>query len=329
MDRMRLYDIIYALAAKDGREAALFGDCAPLAREAFARSLADAQFPELWFELPLAGKPWFDLHALNAREGMDADATFSPATCGGAPEAFAWFAAQDRTVRQLALSWDVSSGDVDNPAVQLLKAVDDVELTCDFLGAVGRPDATPAYRAFEERLPQGWFACYTGVFPRRPVPFLRVECIPRYELQQAYADDPALLETHLRQVGLTAFGDTLLARCGELAKLPFRMEFQFDVTPEGSAGATFAVSSRFAPPPGHGAWKAFDVDGAAGTLMQRVEAWGLADERWRLLAGTAFSQRLRSAGESCLLYCFPAFLKLRWRDGAPLDAKTYLMAGAL
>ena len=34
MDRMMLYDIIYALAARDGREAALFGVSAPLARGA-------------------------------------------------------------------------------------------------------------------------------------------------------------------------------------------------------------------------------------------------------------------------------------------------------
>ena len=27
------------------------------------------------------------------------------------------------------------------------------------------------------------------------------------------------------------------------------------------------------------------------------------------------------------MYCFPAFIKLRWRNGAPVDAKTYLMAG--
>ena len=68
MDRMMLYDLIYALAARDGREAALFGSCAPLAREALAHSLAGTGFPELWFELPLAGDPWFDLHALAARE---------------------------------------------------------------------------------------------------------------------------------------------------------------------------------------------------------------------------------------------------------------------
>ena len=69
------------------------------------------------------------------------------------------------------------------------------------------------------------------------------------------------------------------------------------------------------------------MNGAAGELMSQVEAWGLADERWKLLADTAFAMRVKAADESALLYCYPAFLKLRWRDGEPLDAKAYLIAG--
>ena len=66
MDRMRMYDIIYALAAKDSRETALFGNCAPCAREALSRSLAGEKLPEIWLEVPLSGDPWFDIHALTA-----------------------------------------------------------------------------------------------------------------------------------------------------------------------------------------------------------------------------------------------------------------------
>jgi len=36
MDRMLVYDILYALAAREGREAALFGGCGPVARESVA-----------------------------------------------------------------------------------------------------------------------------------------------------------------------------------------------------------------------------------------------------------------------------------------------------
>ena len=327
MNHMMLYDIIYALAAREGREAALFGSGAPLARGAFARSLAGDYFPELWFELPLSGEPWFDFHALASREDLDAGAAFEPATSGGVPEVFQWFASQGPGARQLALSWDIGSGDIAGPAVQMLKREDDEQMTCDFLAAAGRPDAAPAYRAFAGRLPRGWFACYAGVFPARSVPFLRVECIPKSGQQRAYAEDPALLGAHLRQAGLTEPGGTIVDRCQLLADTPFQLEFQFDVTPEGSAGPTFAASVRFAQPSGTETSESFDPDGAAGKLMRQAEAWGLADGRWRLLSETAFAKRVEAAGESRLIYCYPAFLKLRWRAGEPLDAKAYLIAG--
>ncbi|MDO4537165.1 MAG: hypothetical protein Q4B54_03305, partial [Coriobacteriales bacterium] len=61
---LAIYDALYSLAADEGREEALFGSCAPLAREAFCRSeLRDMdEFPLLWFELFLTGEPRFDLH---------------------------------------------------------------------------------------------------------------------------------------------------------------------------------------------------------------------------------------------------------------------------
>ena len=328
MDSRMLYNIIYALAARDGREAVLFdSNYAALAREAFAKSLAGNYFPELWFEFPLKGDPWLDLHALVAREDLNPQMVFDPNTCGGVPDVFAWFAKQDYSARQLALSWDTSSGDTCDPAVQLLRRADNTRLTCDFLVAAQRSDAVAAYEAFEGRLPESWFACYTGVFPKRSTPFLRVECIPDEERQKAYADDPQLLADDLRQVGLADLGSTLVPRCQAFAATPFHLEFQFDVTPEGTAGPTFSASLRFASFSEEGPWEPYDTNGAAGDLMRLVETWGLSDDRWRLIEDTMFSKRVHFGEEEKMLYCLPTFLKLRWRDGEPLDAKFYLIAG--
>ena len=326
LSRSMLYDILYALAARDGREKALFGGCQPLAREAFERSLACNAFPELWFELPLAGEPWFDLHALTARADVEPGMPFEPQTTGGNPEAFSWFAAQGKSVRQLALSWDVSSGDIERPAVQLLVARDDPDATCGFLEVAGRPDAADAYRAFWKRQPAGWFACYTGVFPCRPNHTLRVECIPDSTLQGAYAVNADLLDAHLRQMGL---GNTvgIVSACHMLAKTPFRLEFQFDVELDGKAGSTFGASVRFSDPPGTEGWQPFTADGATEHLMTQLEAWGLADDRWRRLAECAFANNVTLGAERVKLCCYPAFVKLRWRAGVLLDAKAYLIAG--
>lgn len=326
LDRTMLYNILYALAARDGRHAVLFGSCQPLAQEAFERSLACDAFPEIWFELPLVGEPWFDLHALTAQADLDPGMTFAPQTTGGNPEVFSWFAAQQKSVRQLALSWDVSSGDITQPAVQLLLLRDDPDATCGFLEAVGRPDAMDAYRAFWKRQPDGWFACYAGVFPRRSGHNLRVECIPKNALQHAYAEDAGLLEAHLRQMGL---GNTegIVSTCQMLARTPFQLEFQFDVEPDGVTGPTFGASVRFSDPPGTGERQPFTQDGATERLMMQLEAWGLADGRWRQLPECAFANNVAFGGESVTLYCYLAFVKLRWRAGAFLDAKTYLIAG--
>lgn len=61
--------------------------------------------------------------------------------------------------------------------------------------------------------------------------------------------------------------------------------------------------------------------------MAQVEGWGLADYRWRLLDQTSFAMRLKRGDMSAVLISYPAFLKLRWRAGQPLDAKAYLIAG--
>ena len=324
MDRTKTYDIIYALAALNGREGALFGRCAPLAHEAFCHSLPCDAFPELWFEVPLAGDSWFDLHALTAREDLTPGMTFTPDETGGYPEIFEWFARADG-VRQLALSYDVSSGSIEHPAAQLLMSGSDVSVACEFLKAAGRSDALEAYRTFHESLPEGWYLCYVGTFPSRSNFSLRVECIPAYEQQRAYANDGALLESHLRQVGFTQFDNTLIERCQILARSPFMLEFQFDVMPDGRAGTTLGASVRFAAPSSREVgWRPF-YD--AGDLMRQVQDWGLADDRWRLLGQTAFTKRMEVGGEATLIYSYPAFLKLRWRDGDPLDAKAYLIAG--
>ena len=327
MDNSMLYEILYALAASDGREQALFGACVPASREAFARSGAGSAFPEIWFELPLLGTPRFDLHALVSRDSLDPGKTYSPEKTGGFPEVFRWFARQGENVRQLALSWDLCPGEMPSAAIQLLVSGKAPDPVAGFLKVAGREDAVERYRDFSGRQPAGWFACYYGVFPDRPGSSLRVECIPEAGLQAAYAKDPELLRAHLAQVGIRDFGDTLLPRCRYLAATPFRLEFQFDIGEAGSAGPVLGTSLRFACPPGDGSWRCFDPGREAGKLMDRVCEWGLADSRWRFLGDTMFAQRVTHGEESCLLFCYTAFLKLRWRAGEPMDAKAYLMAG--
>lgn len=327
MNHQFLFQLLYAIVASGGRDAELFGDSFPAACEAFGKSVAGDYFPEVWFEVPLKDDPWFDLHALVSCGDVDPAAIPSLGAGDGAAAGLAWFAEQDEGVRQLALSWDTGSGNAEMPAVQLLMSHDDPSVTCGFLAAVGKPDAAEAFRVLHGRLPEDLFACYAGTFPQRKEPLLRVECIPSEALQQAYASDAELLGRHLRQLGFDAFGDTLLPWCRELADTPFQIEYQLDVTPDGTASPTIGVSLRFHPSPSGPREHEFDEDGEAGKLMRRLEERGLVDERWHVLAETAFAKGVRRGNESQTLWCYPTFVKLRWRDGEPIDAKAYLMGG--
>ena len=328
MDRLTLFDLIYALAAVGGREELLFGDCAEGMREAFLRSLTPTAFPELWFELPLAGAPWCDLHALVSYTDLaGSDATF--AGHGGAyADALTWFVGQEpRTVRQLAMSYDVSSGDVDHPAVQLLLGGSYLKVAQEFLKAAGRADATADYQAFIERMPSGWYACYVGVFPSRETgdvaPWVRVECIVGDELQRAYATDEALLRSYLAQVGIEQLSPSLVAGVQLLARTPFPLEFQFNVGAEGKALPVLSASVRFEPTD----WTRPERTQRIAQLAMCLEREGLVDGRWKDLAGTAFAKHVTHGDETAQLYCHPAFVKVRWREGEPPDVKAYLIAG--
>ncbi|MBO7673966.1 MAG: hypothetical protein J6S63_03010 [Atopobiaceae bacterium] len=333
MNRMRIYQLIYALAAKDGRQDALFGHSSPQAQEAFAKGLCGTAFPELWFELPLLGDPWFDLHMLVSRNDVHDGVSF--AGLGGTyADALDWFASSTGT-RMLALSFDTGRGVVDVPAIQLLMRGRSIDVARGFLSAAGRPDAAGPYGAFVHAMPRAWYACYVGLFPARTTPantkgadsqgtdWTRVECIVGDELQQAYAQDVDLLQRHLAQVGLPDFDDTLIPRVQELARFPFPLEFQFNVGPNGLAQPAFSASLRLFITD----WLDPTTRDAVDQLWQRAQAWGLADDRWRQLANTIVATRVTLADQATLLYCCPAFLKLRWRLGEAPDAKAYLVAG--
>lgn len=328
MDREMLFDIIYALAAQDGRETALFGTCRAAAREAYRRSLACDAIPELWFEIPLLGEPWLDFHALTSYEDVAGKQAAFAGHAGAYADALAWFAAQEPfTVRQLALSYDTSAGNVDQPAVQLLVGTHDPSVPLGFLDAAGRPDAKGPFRTFAENKPPEWFTCYIGLFPGRQAAgasgWVRLECIVDDAWQHAYANDAAVLRAHLENVGLAVFDDGMLADIQELARSPFPLELQFNVGPDGLALPALSASVRFQP-------EDWTKNAKSLLALNRLSSWlqakGLADERCNLLPQTTVAKSVEHEGESAFLSCFPAFVKLRWREGEPADAKSYLMA---
>lgn len=329
MDRMRIFDIMYSLAADGGCESALFGDCAPAAREALFRSLTGNAFPELWFELPLLGIPWFDFHALVSYKDVAGTQAKFAGQSGIYNDALAWFAAQKpKTVRQLALSYDTHTNDVDHPAVQLLVDRRNDTVPKAFLQSAGQPEAKDSYRVFVGAMPQQWYPCYVGIFPGRTVDemdaWTRVECIVGDEYQRAYADDDALLRKHLACVGIKDINPDAIAYIQELARSPFPLEFQFNVGQSGIALPVISASVRFQP----GDWKDAARQDAIWHLAKWMMAHNLADDRCAMLEKTLFAKRLKYEDDEISIACFPAFVKLRFRKEQAPDAKAYLIAFA-
>lgn len=328
LDRMLLYDALFRLASGGGREEVLFGNSAPLAREAFRRSLIGEEMPLVWFELPMLGSPRFDLHVALAREALCPGVHFASGTGNGYDRLFRWYADEERGGVGLAFAYDVSDARIDRPAVHVNTngtPLDDIDRFFDIVAGTG---AAKWYHAFERSLPPGWRVWYAGVHPGRPGSPLRVDCFVSRETQSTYAGDVRLLERDLRACGFDAIGPALEQLAGLILRSPFGLELQFDLLRDGKLGPTIGLSAAFSARAASGVRSLFADGGAAACLMDEVEHLGLADGRWRQIADAAFTRLVSIEDAPTVLSCVPTFLKLRMRDGVSIDAKVYLQAGA-
>ena len=317
-----IYNLIYS-SVTTGEDDVLFGKRNGMDIEVFAKSFAGNDFPEVWFEIPLAGDPWYDLHILTSKRALADHKKCYDGICY--PHLFKWFA-KSSGVRQLALSYDLSKGVYDTPAAQLLVSKDDPSTGCDFLSEAGNPDAAEAYKRFADRLPKNWFACYVGTFPGRDDVNLRVECIPDERSQAEYCVNRELLRADLAQVGFE-ISDEMLNIIMLMARQPVGLEFQFNVEESGYASPILGASLRFQAPDTNGSSSAFlQQNENVASLMGELEHIGLVDNRWHVLSGRSFAKRLSKGDESICFAGFPAFIKIRLKPDEPIDAKAYIVS---
>ena len=325
---MDVFDALYTLAASDGCEEELFGSCAPLAREAFRRSLVAEGFPIVWFEMPLLGEPRFDLHVALSRGMLHAAARFLPGAGNGYDRLFSWYESEEPGGGGLAFAYDIGEGRIDDPAVHVNVNNAPLSHMDRFFCLAADADAAACYTGFASRLPQDWRVWYAGVHPGRPGSPVRVDCFTGAKAKETYAADLSLLERDLRSCGFSAISPALRKLAMPILKSPYNLELQFDVMRDGAPGPTLGISAGFPYLSASTVRPLFEEGGQAGALLRAIEGLGLADARWRFIADTIFSRAIYTQGAPLALYCSPTFVKLRMRDGEPLDAKVYLQAGA-
>lgn len=336
LTQQEIYKILIAHLARGERKTEFFGDLA-LSEKAFANSLIANEFPTIYYEIYLQGEPRTDMHVSVASESVHACGNIPPHLGGGGYETFfAWYKTTPGR-RTLHFAYDLSEKRTDSHAIQLFFDLPFSDVK-EYFRIMGSGASAEYLREFAELAPKGWRPSYFALLQGRPGSPARVDFFVRKERQEIYAKDIAVFGEDLKSAGFDAVNDEFLRICGEIARAPFPMELQFNVLEGGKADSTIGVSATLAPaalglrqtdrPALVQIRESFSEGGAACHLLQRAEAWGLSDRRWRYARDIIFYKRLSLGGANVFLLSVPVFLKVRWREGKPLDAKMYDIARA-
>ena len=207
------------------------------------------------------------------------------------------------------------------------------DLVEPFFASLGEPDRAQLYLDQAKRMPSGWPLSFFGLFRGRPNTPLRVCGYLDTSEEEACANDPRHIADAFDQIGFRAYDDVMLARISRLMQTsPRGFDFQFDVYPDGSLGNTFSLDVNFAIEQPEAVLESFST-GAGARVMDLLEEWGAADDRWKLAAQAAFARAVPVENDdgSLAKYSFtlmPQWLKVRWTDGVQQPSKFYYLGSA-
>ena len=311
----------------DMRADASEGGCpgnAELAFDAFLSCAVGNRMPILYFEVPLLGEPRFDLQVCIDRTSLSKGAQLPESAPAHLQGAIDWLLEDGNGSTGVDFAFDVSAGDILTP--QVIAFTNGCE-TCDlkvFFACAGDADAVKRYDTAQLRAPKGWNSWYTGLIPQRQGRPVRLDYFVNADVAAGYSQDIGMLAADLRQMGYDA-SEFELARCADLLAYPFRLNIQLDSLEDGSTGPVLGYNAAFGGLPPSAARESA-TDGAIARILRLVEDWGLADERWRLIAGRCFGYGIPLPdGRGLTVHSVPTFLKVRMTPDGLVDAKVYIM----
>ena len=327
--QMTAFDAMYEIAAANGRGEALFGRSIELARPAYEKTLVGDGYPTAYLEFPLLGEPRFDL--LSVHERIEPGSRFAPGAGFGYQAMIDWFATLERngdTIVSCGIELDCGEGETERAGVYLQQRKRH-ELVTPFLESVGEGERAASYLDVLPRMPQGWPPAYVGLFPGRAGTPLRIGGYLDIRTMQTCANDPAELGRAFDAIGFVAYDADMLARCAEFMKLAPSVDFQFDIMADGRLGDTFGLSLSFNGARLDRARECMESGGYGARLMERLEGWKLADDRWRLIADASFARHVgfdREDGTQgrfalCVLF---NYAKVKFTGAEAQPAKFYL-----
>ena len=325
--QMTVFDALYSIAAEDGRGEALFGNSFGIARDAYERTLIGEGYPGVYFEFPLLGSPGLDV--LSVHRTVRPGSRFAPGAGFGYQAMFDWFSSIcDRgTNASCGIELDTSAGETERAGVYLQYRKHS-DLIAPFLESIGEEARTESFLAVANRMPEGWPPAYVGLFPGRAGTPLRIGGYLQHAIQKACADDPALLAAQFDQIGFSAYDDDMLSRCAALLPLAPSVDFQFDIMPDGTLGDVFGLSLSFNETKPREARICME-SGYGARICRTLQEWGLADERWKLIADAVFARHVpfdRGDGSRgrFALCCILNYAKVKFAGAVAQPAKFYL-----
>jgi hypothetical protein len=325
--QMTVFDALYSIAAGDGRGEALFGNSFGIARGAYERTLIGDGYPAAYIEFPLLGSPGFDL--LSVHDTVRPGSRFAPGAGFGYQAMLDWFSSVRKKGANVScgIELDTSVGETERAGVYLQHRKHS-DLIAPFLESIGEQSRTDSFLAVADRMPEGWPPAYVGLFPGRAGTPLRIGGYLENAIQKACADDPALLAAYFDQIGFSAYDDEMLSRCAALLPLAPSVDFQFDIMPDGTLGDVFGLSLSFNEPKPRES-RACMESGYGARICRTLQEWGLADERWSLIAGAVFARHVpfdREDGSRgrFALCCKLNYAKVKFASAVAQPAKFYL-----
>lgn len=329
--QMTVFDALYTLAARDGRDEILFGDSFDIVRDVFERSLIGEGYPGVYLEFPLLGSPGLDL--LTVHSAVEPGARFAPGAGFGYQAMYDWFSGVCDTDVNVScgLELDVSAGETEQAGIYLQYRRHS-NLLAPFFKAIDEEERAKSFLAVADRMPGGWPPAYVGLFPGRESAPLRIGGYLGSEEQKACADDPAFLADRFDQIGFSAYSDEMLTRCRAFLSLAPSVDFQFDIMPDGSLGDVFGLSLSFnetTPRQAHACMR----DGYGARICNILQEWGLADDRWKHIADAVFARHVpfnREDGSQgrFALCCLLNYAKVKFARTEAQPAKFYLILSA-
>ena len=326
------FEVLCLQAASDGRGPVLFGDSVARARS-FARPfLVGTKCPSIYLEFPLLGDPFLDVTLLYGE--LATGTRIDVPAAAGSEAMIDWFAGACADYEDVCCGFELDTSKPELPAAAVhFQPRVHRQLVEPFCAAIGEPERARLYLDLAERMPSGWPLSFFGMFRGRPGTPLRVCGYLGYGERERCAQDAGHVAEVFDQVGFSAYDDAMLEGIVELMRTASTsLDFQFDVYPDGSLGDVFAIDVKFdveQPEAVHAS-----LDGGPGAaVLGLFERWGIADERWRLIADGAFARSLPVERDDGTLarYAFtlmPGWAKARWADTVLQPSKFYLLAKA-